>query len=97
LQSLPPEIVADLGELLVELEADGVQATSGEYSRESFGNYTVEFRSNKGLFRVVRDRSQYYIDGPSQDQLLPLGLWRAFNDLETFSEALHGWLARREA
>lgn len=43
-------------------------------------------------FSVVRDRSQYRLDGPDAELLKRVGLWRAFDQREEFEEALVNWL-----
>ena len=90
---LAEPVAVDLAELLPSLAARGFRPSHCEYTPDSFGNYLVDFSSATRSFRIVRDRSQYSLDGV-QAELSSAGLWRAFDDKKEFANALLAWLGR---
>ena len=90
------EIQSDIGGLLDKLAKMGLMPTGSLYSPESFGDYYVDFGSPVGWFRIVRDRSQYQLDG-RRELLEPAGLWRSFNSREQFERQVLTWLENRAA
>lgn len=84
-------IANDLAALLSELSSLGVQVTGSEYSATAFGDYSVDFLAGKRRFRLVRDRSQYMIDGDFAE-LKNAGLWRAFDNKKDLEDAVLSWL-----
>jgi hypothetical protein len=89
--SLPPEVSADMGDLVSELETLGATVEGARYDAKSFGDFEICFRALGLAFRVTRDRGQYMVHGPSREQLETAGLWRAFDRKEEFSQALLAW------
>jgi hypothetical protein len=83
-------IVDDLCALTGSLSALGFAPKKYEYLSESFGNYFIDFESSAFKFRIVRDRSQYFVEG-EKDELEPVGLWRAFDDKTLFGQAVLEW------
>jgi hypothetical protein len=91
MKHLPVEIVQDLQGLLDRLNALGCVPAGGRYDPDVFGNYYVNFSGRKGPFRIIRDRSQYMVEG-DRAVLERAGLWRAFDDREEFAARLLSWL-----
>ena len=89
---IPTEVASDIGPLLARLAELGYHPTGGSYSPESFGNYYVDLTKGKNWLRIVRERSQYFIDTTSKEQLRTSGMFRAFNDRDSFEQALLQWL-----
>jgi hypothetical protein len=90
-EELPEPVAVDLAELLPRLAAQGFHPSHCEYTPEAFGNYSVDFKAPTRSFRVIRDRSQYMLDG-DQKELADPGLWRAFDDKKEFANVLLAWL-----
>ena len=86
------EISSDIGPLIEQLEELGLRVEGSRYDAKSFGDFYVDFLGSRGSFRVVRDRSQYYLDGDIE-RLKELGLFKAFDSRDEFSVAVLG-LAR---
>ena len=90
---VPREVAEDIGPFLSQLGAEfGYQPTDSRYDSQSFGNYYVDLLAGKTLLRIVRDRSQYYIDAKSTEQLPKSGMLRAFDDRRAFERAVLEWL-----
>lgn len=94
---LHPAIEADLKDLLPELATFGLEPASSWYDAQAFGNYVVAFEGREFPLRVVRDRSQYRVDGPAREELLFAGLFYAFADRARFESALIDWLNALDA
>jgi hypothetical protein len=60
--AVPPEIEAEFGEQLAKLASFGYTASGSLYSSELFGNWFVDL-AGPVTFRIVKDRSQYFVDG----------------------------------
>ena len=82
--------------LLGQLAQFGAEPTKYEDSR-SFGNFSVSFTKLSQEFLVVRDRGQFIVSGPSQQELEAAGLWRAFVGLNELSGPLLAWLSAENA
>ena len=80
-------ILADAGALLTELATLGIHETASEYDPVRFGNYFVDLTGPHGDFRITRDRGQYLLDG-DLERLKDLGLFRAFNQMPQFRDAV---------
>jgi hypothetical protein len=89
---VPNAIASDIGEVLSELAFLGYVPVGSRYSPESFGNYYVDLASPDGALRIVRDRLQYSVETQAIDQLKRAGMFRAFDDRETFQSALLSFL-----
>ncbi len=89
---LEKEIDSDIGHLIERLVELGYEPTGSLYDAKSFGNYYVDLSSGKTRLRIVRDRSQYYVEGSSTEQLRRAGMFRAFDDRSAFERALLDWL-----
>ena len=89
---VPDAIASDLGEILSELASLGYVPVASRYSPESFANYYVDLESPDGALRIVRDKSQYHVDMQAIDELKRAGMFRAFDELDTFRIALISFL-----
>jgi hypothetical protein len=85
------EIESDLQGVLVDLKDRHFVPRNSIYDPQAFGNYYVDFIGPNKSFRIVKDRSQYMLEGDRHD-LEPFGLWRAFDNREEFAKALFSWL-----
>jgi hypothetical protein len=90
-QSVAPEIQADIGALISNLQALGWRATNSHYDAKVFGNWYVDLESSGSPIRLIKDRSQYMVDRVTVEVLKAAGLWKAFNDLEEFQAAVTRW------
>lgn len=84
---LPAEISADIGSLIDQLTRLGLKVDGSEYDPKAFGDFYVDFSGSKGSFRIIRDRSQYLIDGEVAI-LRKQGLFRSFDSRDEFSVAV---------
>ena len=83
---IPAPVQEAIGPLLSDLERLGLHVESSESSAESFGDFVVDLVGSRGRIRLVRDRSQYYLDGDI-GALRAAGLLRAFDDVSSFAIA----------
>jgi hypothetical protein len=56
----------------------------------------ADFTDGSRHLRVIKDRSQWMLDGAKKD-LERAGLWRAFDDTEEFRDALLAYISRPTA
>jgi hypothetical protein len=87
-ETLPPEIVTEAGELISELRSAGWTVEGSQFDAKVFGNWFVDLRRASRTLRLVKDRSQFMVDGPSMQQKKDAGLWRGFGSFEEFHEAI---------
>jgi hypothetical protein len=80
-------ILSDAGALLTELATLDIHETASEYYPAIFGDYYVDLTGPHGDFRITRDRGQYILHG-DLDRLRALGLFRAYNHMPEFREAV---------
>jgi len=80
-------ILADAGALLNELAVHGIHETASQYDAGHFGNYYVDLTGPHGDFRITRDRGQYLLHG-DLERLKDLGLFRAFDQMSQFRDAV---------
>jgi hypothetical protein len=57
---------------------------------------TADYSDGRSTLRVIKDRSQWFLDGARAD-LEAFGLWRAFDDTGEFRDALLAYISRRAA
>ncbi len=93
---LPSPITQALSPLLSRLAECGVVPTRYE-SSASFGNFAVSFTSGSRDLMIARDRGQFIVSGPSQQELESAGLWQAFVGVRELSAPLLAWLASENA
>lgn len=89
---LDPEVRAEVGALIADLRTSGWRVVGSRYDAPSFGNWFVDLERDGRVIRLVKDRSQFMIDGPA-NELRAAGLWKAFDRLSTFREAVVAWAA----
>ena len=89
---IPKEVAKDIGPFLNQLAGFGYEVYDSRYDARSFGNYYVDLCAGEVWLRVVRDRSQYYIDTRSTDKLREDGMLRAFDDRKAFERVVLAWL-----
>ena len=80
-------ILVDAGALLTELAVHGIHETASQYDVGHFGNYYVDLTGPQGDFRISRDRGQYLLHG-DLERLKDLGLFRAFDQMSQFRQAV---------
>ena len=90
--SLNPEIEQALGSLVGSLANLSYTLTESTVSRD-FGNFAVTFRGPSREFQIARDRGQFIVSGPSQQELERAGLWRAFHGTAELAQPLLEWAA----
>jgi hypothetical protein len=91
--NLPAEIKSEAGELLSELKSAGWSVETALYDARSFGNWYIDLQRAGITIRLLKDRSQYLIQGSNLREIKSAGLWKAFNDLNEFRRAVVGWAA----
>ena len=96
-EKLPSEVEAEAGALLSELRADGWTVCASGYNAQEFGNWYVDLRRADNAIRLVKDRSQYMIDGPPTEAIKTAGLWRAFENLDEFRQLVIKWAGNPSA
>ena len=80
------EITSAIGPLLQQLGMMGIKISGSRYDANSFGNFYVDCRGAKGSFRIVRDRSQYFLDSDVAD-IKKHGLFKAYDSVQEFTDA----------
>jgi len=90
-EKLPAEVEAEAGALFSELHAGGWKVCASGYDTRTFGNWYVDLRRADNAMRLVKDRSQYMIDGPPTEEIKAAGLWRAFESLDKFRQVVIKW------
>ena len=91
---MPVEVEKEAGPLLAELRAGGWQVSASEYDASAFGNWLITLQRDGVVMRLLKDRSQYMVDGLPTEELKAAGLWRAFNTLNEFQMAVTRWANR---
>lgn len=89
---LTGELALDSADLLAALDARGIRPVASQYEPQSFGNYFIEFGGRR-TFKMVRDRGQYFLQGPPRTELEEFDLWRAYDDRDSFRHAVLLWLS----
>jgi hypothetical protein len=93
--NLAIEVEAEAGVMISDLRKAGWTVTASYYDAECFGNWLVDlFRAGVAI-RLVKDRSQYFVRGPV-DEIKAAGLFRAFNSLQDFRQAITNWATNRQ-
>jgi hypothetical protein len=92
-QNLPARISAEAGNLLEKLRSAGWRITDSRYDDRVFGNWFVDLVHENQSMRIVKDRSQYSVDGPSYAELKAAYLQRVFDDFEEFSCTVMSWVS----
>jgi hypothetical protein len=92
-EDLPIELETEAGALISELRETGWTVSAFRYDAKSFGDWYVDLRCEDRMVRLVKDRSQYMIDGPTEE-IKAAGLWKAFNDFGEFRRAINNWVTK---
>jgi hypothetical protein len=92
-KELPVEIRDEMEALISMLLGRGWSLVSIFYDAKCFGNWHIDLRNGGSTLRLVKDRSQYMIDGSELDELKAAGLFQAFDGLKEFRTAIINWLA----
>jgi len=92
-KELPAEVRDEIEGLVSSLLDRGWSLVSTSYDASCFGNWHIDLRNCGSTLRLVKDRSQYMIDGSEVDELKAVGLFRAFDGLQEFRNAITNWLA----
>jgi hypothetical protein len=88
------QIRSEVGSLLDGLEAFGWTVSSSRYDPNVMGNWFVDMSRSGVILRLIKDRGQYLVDGPRQEELAAEGLWRAFDSFDEFSRLVVGFATR---
>ena len=88
--ALCPEVRAETGAILADLSAAGWSVTASRYDAPVFGNWFVDLERDGRAIRLMKDRSQFMVDGPT-DEIRAAGLFKAFEDMGIFREAVVVW------
>src|SRR5258708_39939368 len=88
MDDLPKEIQSEAGDLLADLRALGWEIHYARYDERVFGNWFVEMLRGGDSIQLVKDRSQVSLDGPTVQILRDANLWRVFEDLNAFRQAV---------
>ena len=89
---LPDKVEIEVGALILQLREAGWVVSTSRYDAKVFGNWYVELHRADRMIRLVKDRSQYLIDGSHMEEIKAAGLWRVFDDLEEFWRAVSKWI-----
>jgi hypothetical protein len=91
---LPAEL-EEVREAISCLVGRGWQICGHKYDKQAFGNWYIDFCRQSQTIRLVKDRSQYFVEGTAE-KLKTAGLWRAFNEVEEFQRAVIAWVENLE-
>ncbi len=94
MDDLPKEIQSEAGDLLADLRALGWEIHYARYDDRVFGNWFVEMLRGGDSIQLVKDRSQFSLDGPPIDILRDANLWRVFEDFSEFRQEVMNWAAK---
>jgi hypothetical protein len=84
---LAPEVQGEPGPIVADLRTAGWTVTASRYDEQHFGNWYVDLMRDGQSFRLLKDRSQFIIDGPFEE-LKAAGLFKAFDALGAFRQAV---------
>lgn len=92
-ETLTPEVQDEAGAIVADLSAAGWTVTASHYDEQHFGNWYVDLTRGERTIRLVKDRSQFMVDAPIEE-LKAAGLFKAFDELGTFRQAVVAWATR---
>jgi hypothetical protein len=87
---LPSEL-EEVREASSYLIGRGWKICGHRYDQQAFGNWYIDFCRQSQTIRLVKDRSQYFVEGTA-DELKVAGLRKAFNVVEEFQQAVIAWV-----
>jgi hypothetical protein len=88
---LLPNLAKEIGSLISQLHTAGWTVSFAKYDAKSFGNWYVGLCHADNVIRLTKDRSQYLFSGPPPKEIEAAGLWRSFDDLGQFCNAVIKW------
>lgn len=91
--TLSSEVQGEIGWIVAALKTAGWIITASRYDEKHFGNWYVDLVRNGRAIRLIKDRSQFRVDG-SVEELKTAGLFKIFDGVRTFGEAVVAWAAR---
>ena len=91
-KELPVEVRDEMEGLVSALLERGWSLVGTSYDANCFGNWHIDLRNGGSTLRLVKDRSQYMVDGSELDELKAAGLLQAFDRLKEFRDAIINWL-----
>jgi hypothetical protein len=90
-EALLCEIEAEARELISELGLAGWTVAALKCDGDVFGNWYVDLCRDSRTLRLVKDRSQYTINGPPTQEMKDVGLWKAFDSFGEFRRLVSEW------
>jgi hypothetical protein len=84
---LPAELVAEIPVLIPYLLQAGWEIFEFRYEPETFGNWYVDFFRSSRNIRLVKDRSQYFVNAPKAD-LEAAGMSHVFTNATEFQQSV---------
>ena len=90
----PKKYIDEYSDLLGSLSNRGFRLINYSQEPTAFDNFCADFSDGKTSFRIIRDRSQLFLEG-KKAELEPHGLWQAFDDRSDFEKALLNWIAKK--
>jgi hypothetical protein len=88
----PAEIQVEIGKLLSQLSKAGWTILASQYDPKVFGNWFVNVYRDGITIRLVKDRSQYFVDRLSSEKIKADELSVAFSNLQEFQDAVIKWI-----
>jgi hypothetical protein len=90
--NLPADIAREAGLLISTLQTEGWILLEARYDAKTMGNWYIDLASDDLSLRLVKDRSQFFIEGPAVEELKAAGLWGAFEDFAEFQQVIVNWV-----
>jgi hypothetical protein len=90
--NLPADIAREAGSLISTLRTAGWTLLEARYDAKTLGNWHIDLARDDLSLRLVKDRSQFFVDGPPVQELKATGLWRAFEDFAEFQRVIVNWV-----
>jgi hypothetical protein len=85
------EINREVGTLISRLATAGWMVAGCRYDVKIFGDWYIDLRRADIEIRLVKDRSQYMVHKLRIEEAKTAGLWKAFDNLEEFKNAVLRW------
>jgi hypothetical protein len=94
---LPRQIADETEALVSELCIKGWRISSSVYDHKHFGNWYIDLHRDDEAIRLVKDRSQYQMYGPSLKELEEASLNIPFNSFDTFQRTVSIWASKHSS
>jgi hypothetical protein len=88
---LPAELETELSIGIPFLLERGWEIFEFRYEPQTFGNWYIDFFRSDLTIRLVKERSQYSVEG-NAGELRSTGMWRVFMDATEFQQAIIDWI-----